>query len=123
MTKPNQNIGMVATEPYHAGDDLTVRITVGSDITGATVRWEVFPWLSGPKFGEPDSTPVIVKATGGSGVTITDGAAGVFEVVIVPADTAALSGMHYHMAQAVLANGKTYTTTTGSFKITKDRVV
>jgi hypothetical protein len=123
MTTVNQHIGMSATSPYYAGDDLVVRITVGSDISGSTVRWEAFPWGSGPKFGEPDDEPVIAKATGGDGIAITDGAAGTFEVTIIPADTATLSGLHYHEAQVVLASGRTYTVSTGLFRITKQRVV
>jgi hypothetical protein len=121
MTTVNQNIGSTAA-PFVAGDDLTVAITVPDlDITGATIRWEAFPWETGPKYGVPSATAAITKVTG-DGIAITGGEAGQFEVTLVPADTATLAGTYFHEAQVVVG-GKTYTVARGLFIISYQRVV
>lgn len=52
------------------------------DITGASIYMTVAT--------DTGETPLIEKATGGSGITITDAAGGLAEVVIDAADTATL---------------------------------
>lgn len=126
MTAVNQNIGTKPADPFIAGDDRVLVFTVDADLTGASIRWEAFAWPLGPneRYGPPDTEPVIVKVTGGSEIAITDVGEeeSTFAVTLVPADTATLTGMHWHEAQVVVG-GKTHTVATGQFLISRQRVV
>ena len=80
----------------YAGDSKTLQVTVlddagaAADISGATVRWQMARYCG--------ATPVVEKATG-SGISIVDGPTGRFDVALLPADTEALQGCHYHEAE------------------------
>ena len=68
---------------FHRGEDITLRVTVtGVDISGWSLQ---FALARG--YGQDTE---FLKATGGSGIDITDGQAGEFEVTIEDTDTAAL---------------------------------
>jgi hypothetical protein len=127
MAAVNQNIGLVETAPFIAGDDLLIAVRVaGLDLNFATIRWEAFAWptykLGDAKAsGSPSETAVITKSTG-SGITVTDGPGGKFEVALVSADTASLAGMYHHEAEVVVG-GKTYTVLRGLLNVTWQRVV
>jgi hypothetical protein len=129
MTATRQDVGTKQQSPFVAGDSRILRFTATEDdgttlinLTGAAIRWELFPWPSGPKYGVPDETAVVSKAVG-SGITITDPAGGIFEVKLDPADTAALLGMHWHEVEAVDADGNVLTSSSGHFLISFQRVV
>jgi hypothetical protein len=125
MAAVGQNIGLPRAEPYVAGDHLEIMVTVSNlDLTGADIRWAVFPWPEGPKFGQASRTAAIEKSLG-NGITITNAAGGEFRIAIEPSDTSELSGFYVHEAQ-VTVNGQTYTVMTASkcfFQITPQWIV
>ena len=80
------------------------------DITAATITWSVLK--KGASFdGDLDTVAAggsIVKATGGSGVAISDGTAGEYEVTIGDTDTSALPVEEYYvLIRCTLAGGST----------------
>src|SRR3990167_4295716 len=80
-----------------AGDTKTLVVTVEDaegtavSITGATIKWRC-----ARSYGK---TASITKATGGSGIAITDGAGGEFTVTLNASDTVSLVGNFYHEAE------------------------
>jgi len=93
------------------GDDETLRVTVENenretvDISGASsIEYGIFD----------DSGSQLSKSLN-SGISITDGANGVFEVLISSGDTSSLSGDFRHEAEIV--DGDTSTLFQGKIKI------
>ena len=85
MTAIAQNFSM------YRGDTRNLNFTARDDsnnlvdITGATLRWAAKHAVNST------GAAVISKATGGSGITITDGPNGAYTVALLPADTSGLS--------------------------------
>lgn len=83
-----------------ANNDVNIQFTVvdangtAVPITGATIKWE-----ARRRTGE---TAVITKTTS-SGITITNGAGGIFSVGLDAADTLSLSGNYIHEAVVTLS--------------------
>lgn len=64
---------------FHRGEDVTLRVTVSDqDITGWSLAFAI-----ARGYGEN----AVVEKTTGTGITITDGPNGIFEVTIADADT------------------------------------
>jgi hypothetical protein len=135
MTAVRQDVGKTG-EPFIAGDDRTLRFTVTEadgatalDLTGCSLKWELFAWQSGPKYGVPDATATVTKTTGGGGITVPDPVGGIVEVALAAADTGSLvptgqgTAMHWHELQLTDTAGKVLTVATGHFLITFQRVV
>lgn len=109
MNGQNQQIDM------YAGDTLTISVTVydgdtttPTSITGATVRWVMFNRAGS----------IVLDKTNGSGVTITNGVGGVFEVALLPADTVSLSaGLYRHEGEVTDVSGRVVTVVTGAILI------
>lgn len=104
----------------HSGDDKTLQFTVKDqdgvvvDITGASITWA---------FAARVGATAIASKTVGSGITITDAAAGVFQVTIDAADTASLTGgVLYHEAQLVDSGGVKSTIAYGDMTILPDNI-
>ena len=80
-----------------AGDSKVLEVTVvdteneAVDITGTTIRWQLARLAT-------DAEPLISKSVG-SGIEITDGPAGRFDVTLDPGDTADLDGSYYYEAE------------------------
>lgn len=114
MTKENQNFTM------WSGDDKTLEVTVvdenGSvqDITGMTIDWHLARKVT--------TSALVQKATGGSGIVISDGSAGVFQITLSAADTDDLSGKYYHEAQVTDSSGNISTVTVGTITINRDLI-
>lgn len=79
------------------GDSLTFEMTAKDEndvvvnITGATITWKLAI--------DPGEAPILSFALG-SGITITDGPNGIFEVLIDPINSATLSELvYYHEAR------------------------
>lgn len=110
-----QNFTMVSGDTR----TLTVRVRDPDDavvaITGATIRWR-----AARSYGK---TANITKATGGSGITITDGPNGVFVVTLDPADTASLYGTFYHEAEVTFSDDTVSTVLRGTMKVNQDLIV
>jgi hypothetical protein len=119
-----------------AGDDRTLRFTATEadgttalDLTGCSLKWELFAWASGPKYGVPEATAIVTKTTGGGGITVTDPAGGILEVNVLAADTGSLvptdqgNAMHWHELQMTDTDGKILTVASGHFLVTFQRVV
>jgi len=98
-----------------AGDTKTLVISVKDasgnpvNITDASIKWQ-----AGRSFGKASS---ISKATGGSGISITDAANGVFTVTLNPSDTESLKGTFYHEAQVTGSDSAISTVISGTMKI------
>lgn len=99
-----------------AGDSRTITVTVKNDqgaavdITGATLKWQAAPSVSGA---------AVISKTSGSGIDLTSPSTGVFTITLDGADTDALGeGVFYHEAEMVLA-GDTSTVLTGSMVVEK----
>ena len=78
MTTTAQNFTM------WSGDDKTITVTLSTDITGATINYAIAANVG--------STALITKATGGSGIAITDAANGIFTIDLDPSDTSRKAG-------------------------------
>lgn len=106
-----QNFDMVA------GDHKTLVITVKDadgvavNIASATIKWQCARSL-----GKASN---ISKATGGSGITITDAANGVFTVTLNPSDTNSLVGNFIHEAEVTSSGGTISTVLQGTMKINR----
>lgn len=98
-----------------AGDSKTLEVTVKDadgvvvDITGATIRWSLARSVN--------STPALLQKAVGSGITITDGPNGRFDVALANADTETLSDAYYHEAEVILLDGTIATVVSGAVTI------
>lgn len=116
MVKEHQDVTMVS------GDTLDIQITVTDqdgtavNLTDHTINWALCT-------NQNTTPPLVVKSTGGYGVTITNAVGGVFKVALVPTDTAAFSGIYYHEAVITQPTGEKYTVTTGYMTIESDVIV
>lgn len=106
-----------------AGDTISVYVTVPDqdgqpvNLTGASAIWQAAP-------GTPRrfaSTPVLTKATG-SGITITNAAAGELRIDLQPGDTAGLVGDFYHELQTTDSGGASTTPLAGLMTLTPQLV-
>lgn len=71
------------------------------DLTSATIKWSM------KETEDEEAAALISKATGGSGITITSAANGVFEVEIEDTDTEDLDvGTYVHEATITLSGGR-----------------
>lgn len=73
------------------------------DITGANLQFS----LKATRAGEPTGNAVISK-TVGSGITITDGAGGLCEVLLASADTQTLEGLFYYKLVLVIGGNASF---------------
>ena len=126
VTAVNQNIGLLPSKPYVAGNDLEVDVTcrdeagVLLDLAGASATWVVCPF---PDWKLRDAEPeeeVVIRYSVGSGLSIQPGS--ILRIAISKLDTDDLAGMHHHELEVTLANGNTYTVMTGRWLITQQRV-
>jgi len=114
MTKYNQDFKMIQ------GEDKVLEITVVDEngsakaITGATITWSLARAV--------DDTPLITKSTGGSGISITDGNNGVFQVTIGDTDTNDMNGAYIHEAEVVDTSGRKNTVLFGTIQIQKSLI-
>ena len=99
-----------------AGDTKTLSVTVteksdasATVITSATIAWKAAQSLR--------SGVLISKATGGSGISITSGTGGTFDVTLDAADTTSLLGDYYHEAQVTFSTGEISTVLKGKMTV------
>lgn len=87
------------------------------NITGASLKFTAKQDLS-----DPDVDAVFQRATGGNGITITDGPAGECEIALISANTSGLSvpTLCYCDLQLVDGSGNVSTTATGTLLIKVD---
>jgi hypothetical protein len=104
-----------------SGEDKTLTVTVTDaaeaavDINGAqSIEWRLADGVG--------AASAHVTKTLGAGVAIGDGAAGIFVVTLVPADTEPLAGRFHHEARLVNAAGKRQTVLVGSATIHRNLV-
>ena len=110
-----------------SGNNITLRFTVRDDagvivdITGAALRYDLFKL--DPNIVDPSpktSTGALpAEKTVGSGITIPVGTDGIFNVALVPSDTATLVGSFYHEVEMILS-GNTTTLEYGRMDIKAD---
>lgn len=103
MTLIDQDLEM------YAGDNQTIEFSVTDEsgaalnITGASIEWVLW-----------DGDTIVLRKTVGSGITITDGDGGLFEVVLAPADTYAVTPKAYkHGANVSIEAGAYITISSG----------
>ena len=104
-----------------SGDDKSIVVTITTDgttavdITAYTVNYTLQTAVN-------DTTVQVTKATGGSGITLSDAINGEFTVTLDDTDTAALSGIYYHEAQVTDGSANKYTVMTGTVVINADAI-
>lgn len=82
-----------------------------ADLTDAAIRWQL---------AKSVSKEALVEKSVGSGITITDAAGGVFEVLLEPEDTEALSaGAYYYEAEVTDGDDNVSTVATGALTLTR----
>ena len=118
MTATNQDVAMFS------GDTRVLAFTItqagGStpvDLTGATIKWRCARKLSGGF-----SSTVTLSKSLGAGITVTNADAGQLQVLLSPADTAALSGRFYHELEITDVAGNVSTVAIGTLTIAKDLI-
>ena len=109
MTTTAQNFTM------WSGDDKTITVTLSTDITGATINYAIAASVG--------STALITKATGGSGIAITDAANGIFTIDLDPSDTSSKAGVYYHECQVTDTSSVVSTVFVGSVTINADLII
>lgn len=121
-----QNVGGDRNAPYVAGDylDLVVTAVDGDgdpiDISGAAgMRYSISAMLSN---GEPTGPSLLTKSLG-SGVALTNGAAGVFTITLANGDTGGMPGVHYHEAEMIDSEGRVVTLFRGSIAVTRQLIL
>jgi hypothetical protein len=94
---------MSANFQIFAGDRMRLLVTVADPMSApvdlgaaSEIRWQLARGVEGP---------ALIAKSLGAGVTVLDAAAGLFEVLLAPADTAALSGEFHHEAEIVDPDG------------------
>jgi hypothetical protein len=71
------------------------------NLAGATIKWSM------KETDDEDATALITKSTGGAGVTVTNAAAGIFQVEIADTDTEDLAvGKYVHEATITTSGGR-----------------
>ena len=98
-----------------AGDTKTLSVTVtekadasATDISGAVIAWKLAQTLRGG---------VLISKSTVSGISITSGSRGTFDITIDPADTASLLGDYYHEAQVTFSTEKVSTVLKGKMTV------
>lgn len=98
----------------YAGDDKTIEVSVTDkngdavDITSATIEWRAAK--------SHNKTAAVTKTTS-SGISITNGAGGVFQITLTDSDTEDLVGSYYHEAQVTFSSGLIATVLTGLMNV------
>ena len=115
MTKTSQNFSMWAGETKI----LTITIAGSGSISGATIDFAMGT--------EPDGSPsVITKATGGSGIVITDATNRIIQVTLDASDTSTILGtsayINYHYQVRMTLASVVTTVTTGTIKVNKSNI-
>ena len=111
MTIVGQNYTMFS------GDSKVITVTVTDadgaavNLTGATISYVIFD----------DGSATITK-TVGSGITVTDAAAGTFTITLAASDTASLAGAYYHECQVTDSSGNISTIFTGTVTMNEDMI-
>lgn len=104
-----------------SGDDITIAVAVTDsagaavNITGASIRWSARKLT--------DASNAIEKTTAAGGVVITSATGGLFEVRLVPADTASLEGVFHHESELTDLSGRVSTVAVGSMTLSDDVAV
>lgn len=123
-------LGLLHDFEMHRGDDRTLTYTVVDqqsppqpiDITAATITWilaEQDPTVTAEP--QPKKDGILVSKSVSSGITITDAAAGDFEVALDSSDTATRKApnTYYHEVQIVLG-GETTTIVYGIITLKRE---
>lgn len=97
-----------------AGDDKTIEVSVVDTtgaavaITSATIEWRASKTKA--------ATAAVTKTTS-SGISITNGAGGVFQITLTDSDTESLSGTYEHEAQVTFSGGLIATVMQGKMHV------
>lgn len=98
--------------PFKAGNDFELDFTVedpdNGSITGATIEFKIFEYKYGD-FGEE----LVSKDDDNNGVTIVNGAARTFNVVLDAVDTAGLDGRYWYAVRITTVEGEVFNTNEG----------
>ena len=98
----------------YQGDSKTLSVTVKDAtgavvvITGASIKWQASK--------SKGKTSDISKTTS-SGISITNGAGGVFQVTIAASDTESLVGEFYHEAEVIFSDSTVSTVLVGRMRV------
>lgn len=100
----------------YAGDDKTLEVSV-TDRNGdaVTITSATIEWRATKRFGK---TAALTKTTS-SGISITSGSGGVFQITLTDTDTESLEGVYYHEAQITFSGGAIATVMQGMMEVRK----
>ena len=119
MTQIGQDLTM------YSGDSQVIGYTITDAESGDPVNLvaaSAIKWRASKKLSSGFSpTPLLIKALG-TGVSVTNAAAGTIQVVLAPADTALLAGRFYHELEITDGSGNVSTVAVGTLTITKDLI-
>jgi hypothetical protein len=113
--KKNQNFEMAQGDYKEL--DFTVKNAAGVvvNIAGATINWMLTTQ-------DDLDVALLSKATGGSGITITDGAAGECQVALDPLDTKEFDGVYHHELQLIDGSGNPNVVAEGTVEILESAI-
>lgn len=117
-----QNVGLVPSQPYVAGDYLELVVSV-VDGAGAVVD---LTDLQGARYAitaAPSSSTALVSKSLGSGVAVTNAEGGEITATLDNGDTGALAGSYRHEFEIIDAAGRVSTVLQGQFKITAQMIL
>jgi len=113
----------IPIEDYFSGDTLRLNISVVDDNDNAVdIRSADIEYMIAQPPNAQQSKVIEVQKSVGSGITITDGANGKFEIDIEPTDTESLEGRFEHECEVTDTDGDVTTIFTGVFNISEDLI-
>lgn len=122
------DLGVEGAFSMHSGDSRVIELTINlqddsgpENITGAAITFALSKQDAASTSPKPSGTALVTK-TVGSGITIVNGPNGRADVVLAPADTAALKAGAYYYEVQVVISGSTATTHYGQITVLGDLV-
>ncbi len=98
-----------------AGDTMTITVNVkDADGDAVSIASSTINWAAHEKISE---TAALTKSTS-SGISITDGAGGVFTIALAAEDTSFMAGDYYHETQVTFSDSTDMTVLTGTMTVT-----
>jgi hypothetical protein len=104
MVERNQDIGTATGGPIYPGEDVTLTVSVEDASDGTEYDLSNVADIN-YAIGEEIGTTTFAKSQSGGGITVTDPAAGKFEVQLSASDTASLTPDTEHVHQASINDG------------------
>lgn len=115
MVRTKQNFEMMSGDTQVLEYEVLDEDGVAVNITDATIEWVLT--------ASRNSATALITKTTSSGIVITNGPSGIFQVTLLPANTTSLSGIYYYEAEVTTTGNSVYTVSTGMATIEGDVVL